>query len=734
VTTSTSDLPDSSLSDEPTRRKRRLERRAARRWWPRRRSADAAPGTPEAAARANAQEDPAAGTATGFSLRTAEPGDGGHNLDAPDGRRRRSWRTLAIAAGATPVALLLAAIAGWAIDASVGGREVGRNVTIVGRDVGGLTEDELRPVVREISANLAEAKVELVLPETTIPTTAGTLGLRLDEQRTIDAAFAVDEGRPLLARPFAWVGSFFRSETAPVAFAVSSAEVSAALVDLDAQTRTPATEPRLAFERGEVVAQPGKPGAALAASDLMAELSMVRSLSGGVLRIKVTPTPVAPKLSDADARRLAEDVNEATASDIEGVLDEESRDIPGERLRPLVGSEVVDGRLRVTLDQTKTLEVLAEAFDGVGTPPGQGELTIRSGRVQITPGEPGLVCCGPTDVAALAAVLQQRQRTIELSLVEKQSTKDQAYYDKLGIIEKVAEFTTEHPAGQPRVTNIHIMAEAVRGAVIEPGATFSINSYVGQRTRDKGYVAAPIIDANGNFDEDVGGGVSQFATTLFNAAFFAGLDIPEYMAHGLYISRYPYGREATLSFPGPDLKITNITPYGILIWTSYSDTSITVQLYSTPYIEAGQVGQSTETYGKVCTTVTTTRLRTWLTTGEERYDRFYALYGPEEGVQCDGTKVPKKGETTTTSTTAPGATTTSTAPGQTSTTGAGQGGSTTTTAPGGSTTTTGAGATTSTAAATTSTTTAGAPGSGSGSGDGGGGSGTGAAPAPSSGG
>ena len=54
--------------------------------------------------------------------------------------------------------------------------------------------------------------------------------------------------------------------------------------------------------------------------------------------------------------------------------------------------------------------------------------------------------------------------------------------------------------------------------------------------------------------EAVGGGISQFATTLFNAAFFAGLDIPEYQSHSIYITRYPYGREATLSYPAPDLE------------------------------------------------------------------------------------------------------------------------------------------------------------------------------------
>ena len=170
-------------------------------------------------------------------------------------------------------------------------------------------------------------------------------------------------------------------------------------------------------------------------------------------------------------------------------------------------------------------------------------------------------------------------------------------------------------------------------------------------------MAAPVINGDGNFDQDVGGGVSQFSTTLFNAAFFGGLEIDEYMAHGLYISRYPYGREATLSYPELDLKIRNTTPYGVLIWPTYTDTSITVSLYSTKYLDAAQSGQTESLYGTVCKQVTTLRTRTVVATGVSEIDRFYALYAPGEGVQCDGTTRPKPGETTTT--TLPGAPTTS---------------------------------------------------------------------------
>jgi vancomycin resistance protein YoaR len=183
------------------------------------------------------------------------------------------------------------------------------------------------------------------------------------------------------------------------------------------------------------------------------------------------------------------------------------------------------------------------------------------------------------------------------------------------------------------VANIHRIADLIQGVVIAPGTTFSVNDHVGRRTIANGFVAAPVIDHEYKFTEDVGGGISQFATTIFNAAFFAGLDIPSYYMHGIYIARYPYGRESTISFPSPDVRIRNNTPHGVLIWPTYTATSITVTMYSTKYVSGEQTNQTTAKKG-VCTEVTTERTRTYVD-GRKTTDRFSGLYSPEEGVKCE---------------------------------------------------------------------------------------------------
>ena len=142
----------------------------------------------------------------------------------------------------------------------------------------------------------------------------------------------------------------------------------------------------------------------------------------------------------------------------------------------------------------------------------------------------------------------------------------------------IGSFTTAFTAGQPRAQNIRRIAEIVDGAYVAPGEVFSLNQTAGERTRARGFVAdAAIVD--GELTDEVGGGVSQFATTLFNAAFFAGLPILEHKPHSFYISRYPAGRESTVYFGALDVKFKNDTGNGVLVKTHSTPGSVTVELY-----------------------------------------------------------------------------------------------------------------------------------------------------------
>ena len=136
--------------------------------------------------------------------------------------------------------------------------------------------------------------------------------------------------------------------------------------------------------------------------------------------------------------------------------------------------------------------------------------------------------------------------------------------DRWKITEQVSAFTTYYPHEDYRNTNIGRAAELINGTVLQPGDTFSLNDTVGERTAENGFTVGYVI-SNGIFARDYGGGVSQVATTTYNAAFFAGMKDVEHKPHSFYIDRYPMGREATVAWPTVDLRFQNTTPYGVLI-------------------------------------------------------------------------------------------------------------------------------------------------------------------------
>jgi hypothetical protein len=148
-------------------------------------------------------------------------------------------------------------------------------------------------------------------------------------------------------------------------------------------------------------------------------------------------------------------------------------------------------------------------------------------------------------------------------------------------LEVVGQFTTRYPCCQPRVTNIKRAVEILDGQKIPPGATFSLNTALGRRTTARGFVPAPMI-SGGIMIDSVGGGISQVATTLFNAAFFAGLELVEHSPHSFYIDRYPMGREATISWGGPELIFRNDWSAPIRIDARATNTAVRFRLLSLP--------------------------------------------------------------------------------------------------------------------------------------------------------
>jgi vancomycin resistance protein YoaR len=153
--------------------------------------------------------------------------------------------------------------------------------------------------------------------------------------------------------------------------------------------------------------------------------------------------------------------------------------------------------------------------------------------------------------------------------------------EAMHITSLVAAYTTTYGGDANRIHNVQLVSHLVDGHLIAPGETFSFNRATGERTAEKGFLEAPVI-INGELQTGLGGGVCQVSTTVFNAAYEAGLPVAERTNHALYISHYPQGRDATVNYPDTDLKFTNDTGHWLLIRTWVGSSSLTVALYGTP--------------------------------------------------------------------------------------------------------------------------------------------------------
>jgi len=202
-------------------------------------------------------------------------------------------------------------------------------------------------------------------------------------------------------------------------------------------------------------------------------------------------------------------------------------------------------------------------------------------QVRVRPSRPGLAVDGrwAADAIAAAAAAPVHRASVRLKQIRADLTTREA--EKLGIRRQISTFTTDMgTSSSNRIHNVQLMAQYIDGTVIKPGDTFSFNDRVGPRTVERGFREGQMIIGSLLLPA-IGGGVCQTATTLFNNAFELGLPIVERHNHSFYISHYPMGRDATVSWGGPDFVFKNDLKTGILIKTRYTDSTLTFSFFGT---------------------------------------------------------------------------------------------------------------------------------------------------------
>ena len=390
----------------------------------------------------------------------------------------------------------------------------------------------------------------------------------------------------------------------------------------------------VSFDGAQFVVDPSIPGST---PDIEALAEQIADPSLVTIELPFAEVPAV--VGDDQAGEFASQLNERLANGLDVSIGRQIGTLPTSILGRSTTVELIDGEWAVSVNYDGIASRLNAMFPDVGVEGGEATFDIEPGvdgepgTVVIVPGALGTACCDEASIERIITAMTTELDPANLRLDVVDGPRGNAWAEDLGITDLVGSFTTDYTAGQSRNINIERIAELTQGTIIEPGQTWSLNESVGERTIEKGFVPAGTI-INGHLTDSVGGGISQFATTIFNAAFFAGLEYDAYSAHSIYFSRYPYGREATISWPAPQLEIFNPTPHGILIWPTTTSNSVTVDLYSTEWADAEQTGQFESPVQEACTRVTTERTRTFLD-GTVDVDSVFAIYR-DEGIGCDG--------------------------------------------------------------------------------------------------
>ncbi len=531
------------------------------------------------------------------------------------------------------------------IDLAMSSGDVPRGVTVAGVPVGGITRVAAEQRLREQLEPRLSHPITLEAGDVNATLDPARAGLRLDWPATVDQA-----GKQPL-NPWTRLSSLWRAREMSVVTATDRAALTAALQGLLSTIDREPIEGTIHFVGTRPVAVQPRSGQHLdvaATTDLILE----RGVRGGTVRVPVTVQPVR---TTADGIRAAlHDVAEpAVSAPVKVIGDGHDAmlmpDVIAAALRFAPDSR---GGLTTTIDNPTVIAALNPQLDSTQRPGKNAEILIQGATPVVLPSADGRGIDWAASLLPLLDVLHNSgpQRTLAASYVTLPPTLSTAQATALGITTQIATFSTGGFATDSGV-NIRRVAEQVNGAILRPGETFSLNGYTGPRNAATGYVDAGIID-HGRPSRGIGGGISQFATTLYNATYFAGLTDVEHKEHSYYISRYPAAREATVFEGAIDVKFRDDAPTGILIQTLWTPSSITVTLWGTKHVDVESItgprtdfiDQKPETVtGQPCTptqgergfTVTDTRVIRDANTHAEitRHTR-KVVYDPEPQVIC----------------------------------------------------------------------------------------------------
>ena len=490
-------------------------------------------------------------------------------------RRRRRNKRLGILAAV--VAAVIVGL-GAAIAVSRDGGGAPGSVQVAGVDVAGKDRAEIAKIVRERAKELASEQIVVTRtdqPGFRVAATRAELGARPRVKAAVDEAL---EPRNLGGRILSGIG-IAPTRDVEIHWTFDAKKLGGLIRQVTGRTNEPARSASLEVTEGDIVLTPAKGGYGIDPRALRQEIA------DGETEVSVEPGPLTPAVSDEAAAAAREQALAVIARPVQVTFRGNGVAIEPAVLRAALRFREDPPELRVALDPDILYDDIKEAFSTREQPYRDASFQVNGSSVRIVSSRIGR----SLDMQAIAQeIIDAPGTAVRARFKVTRPETTTAELKALGITEEISAFETPYNCCEARVTNIQRAAEILDGTIIPAGNAFSLNDALGPRTEDRGFVEAPQIAA-GRLEDAVGGGVSQVATTLFNAAFFGGMELIDHTPHQFWISRYPRGREATVSLGGPELVFRNDWDAAVLISAYAGSNSITIRFFSS------RLGRTVET-------------------------------------------------------------------------------------------------------------------------------------------
>lgn len=490
------------------------------------------------------------------------------------GRRPKRWTGGRIALVVLAALVGLAGLA-LALEFGLNAGRIHPGVSVLGINLGRMTKAQaVRELVDVVSTSDDQALV-VTHGERSWSARPPELGRKVDVEETVSRALTVGREGNLFASIWARFRLYFAPRSVELLVSVDSEPRDEFIATIARELDVLPMNAGLAFENGKVVVVQHKDGLVVDRTKLASTLEeYLSSLRAGEIEV---PLMVAkPAIQAADTTEAVSLAYVMISGNVELRSADKnwSLEVPEieASMACRVEGEGKESKLIPYIDPGRLVLYLGPVADAVRVPPKDATWETDGKKATVVPAVPGKeLDPTATALAVDAAAKSRTNRVAEVALRDVPAKRTTEDAERMGIKEKLGEFSIGVYGSANRLMNLRRATELINGTLLAPGEEFSFNKVVGKRTAENGFNTAPVIQPDGRLEDALGGGVCQVATTLFNAAFFAGLKITERSNHMLYIDHYPMGRDAAVDYGSQDLKFVNDTDHWILIKGAVSD-------------------------------------------------------------------------------------------------------------------------------------------------------------------